>query len=86
MPCGAICAIDAYQCFVYIAYKKTVSQIGENLNCPHPVLLFPFQCDNVPEECFQFRQVVSMTKSSYRKAYIPHTEIKPRTNLQYYYS
>ena len=34
MPCGAIYTIDAYQCFVYIAYKKTVSQSVENLVCP----------------------------------------------------
>ena len=27
-----------------------------------------------------------MTKSSYRKTYIPHTELKTRTSLQYHYS
>ena len=37
MPCGAMYTIDAYQCFVYIAYKNTVSQSGENL-------VFPLYC------------------------------------------
>ena len=42
-------------------------------------------CDN-SNNTSQFRYVLSMTKSSYRKTYIPHTEIKTRTSLQYHYS
>ena len=58
----------------------------QNSNVLIGLPLFPFQYDNVPGLCFQFRQVLSLTKSRYRKTYIPHTELKTRTSLQYHYS
>ena len=46
MPCGATYTIDAYQRFVYIANKKTVSQSGENLVCRRDSLVL-YKLDNV---------------------------------------
>ena len=70
---------DFFDCSTSSMYSKELRTTCLNLQRYTEHMIIPKPLPNSGE-------VLSMTKSSYRKTYIPLTELKTRTSLQYHYS